>query len=253
MQKSISLVCGTLLLVACGGSGENVDTPEQAQSVFADASTTAFTDKLVTGTNSADNQTRWICDISNVNQTSSNYILSFWSDQTGIAGSESMSWYPLDDEQVDLSWGANKVTLNNFIFSDESDVASFSATSNKNDRLDCLLSGPRPVPGSLLQDFAPITDIRLVNERSDQNDNWVCLATDINGAADERHYTFWLDGMGSSDKGNFSWYYNDDENIIVSYANEVRELRSIRYNSDSEPATAFTALDRQYTLNCSRS
>jgi len=252
-QYSLSiLICGTTLLGACTGGNNNEDTVDPSQAIFADTNAPTLASQILTGRDSADNNTHWLCELSNESELRENYILNFWADQTGVAGNENMSWFTANEEQVTIEWGSNQVSLNNFIFDESNDQSIFSATSSKNDRLDCQLNGPKPLPSDVLQDFAPLFSEQIVNDRSDQSDTWTCTATDLSGARTERHYAFWRNAMGTSEIGNFTWYYNEDENIVISYESQVRELRSIRYADDSLTPNNFTALDRQHTLNCSR-
>lgn len=255
MHKLITttnLLCVTLLLAACGSGGNDEAKPESSGALLADGANSTLVSNIVTGADSTDNQTRWVCELSNDNETSDNYILSFWADKTGVAGVQSMSWFAVNATDLSISWDGNQILLSNFLFNEADSTPVFSATSDKNDRLDCELSGPKPLPGIVQSDFIELADARIVNDRSDQSDMWECTTTDLSGARTIRTYAFWNDGMGTGDSGNFSWFFNEDDNIIVSYETNVRELRSIRFADDSAVSNNFTALERQYTLNCSR-
>lgn len=260
-SKAIGITSAVLLLSACGNSDEltqdqpALDQPSKG-ALFADDPSLSLENSIVTGINSSNNETHWNCTLSNGQQSFENYLLTFLTDKTGIAGKENMSWFVVDEDTVSISWDLNRLYLSNFIFTNNAEnIHLFSATSDRNDRLDCILNGPKPLPNSVLADFTSVADPRIVNDWTNQQDVWSCEVTDNNGVTTEDYLTFWSNGNGKSTKGNFSWYYNDDDNIITSYIAEIREIRSIRFldtEINEDRSENFTAFDRQNSLNCKR-
>ena len=249
----------TLLLVAsvttaCSDSAETTSNNPLtgAASPLADDATTNLEQSVLTGASSADTDAFWLCTVTNNDVQINNFVMQFWADKTGVAGQESMSW-AVEGEAIAVDFAEGEIAITNIAFGKQDNGSDkFSASSNKNDQLNCDYNGPAQQQTGAYADASSAGDTRILNNINVASDIWTCLATDTNNETSSRHYAFWENGLGSSHSGNFNWFYNDDDNIVLSYSDQILELRDIDFNGEQTQPTTFSAAERQYQLNCTR-
>jgi len=248
--KPVFIVFALSFISACSDG----TTPNQTeQLIYSDSSNTPLSDRIRTGADSHQHQSYWLCDIQNADDSSENFVLQFWDNNTGVAGTKNIKWQIIDNESIFLDWTEASLSLLGIVFSsNRGNNDNFTAYSDKNDNLSCELNGPVVNNTNILADYANHSEQQVINDANNPNDIWRCEQISRSGNTLIREIAFWNNGIGTDNNVNFNWFYNDDDNIILSYADSIKELRDIKFSDNSNQPNEFAAFENEFALACTR-